>query len=216
MIVRELRSSIVDGRLAPGARLPYRDVAHQFNVSVTPVRGALRELAKEGMVEIRPHGGAQVSPLSIEELEELYVVRGALEPWLMRLGTGRLTDGDLSEMESRLRAVRDAAQERDRELYLQTAWAYRVVCYEAAQRPRLLEMTTSLFRRSARYSFLQISEEERLDRSMDYTERLSAACRSRDAEAAASTLTEALRWSLSATLAAYRERTEGARPGSGA
>jgi DNA-binding GntR family transcriptional regulator len=206
MLVRELRTSIIEGKLSPGARLPYRQLAEQFSVSVTPIRAALRELAKEGMVEVRPHGGAQVSPLSIEELEELYITRGGLEPWLARLGVERLADGDLELMETLLLQVRQAAHARDREKYLWTAWEYRSVSYRAAKRPRLLEITSILFKRSTRYSFLQIAEDERLDQSLAYTEKFAAACHARDSITAQSVLRQALEWSLSTTLTAYHQR----------
>ena len=64
IVAARLRRSILDGGLAPGARLRYRQLAEQFGVSVTPVRVALKELSSEGLVELRPHAGASVSALS--------------------------------------------------------------------------------------------------------------------------------------------------------
>ena len=93
-----LRRSILDGSLAPGARLRYRQLAEQFGVSVTPVRVALKELAGEGLVELRPHAGASVSALSVEELEEVLLTRTSLEPFLALHGAEHLTDDDLAEM----------------------------------------------------------------------------------------------------------------------
>ena len=60
-LVKQLRDAIVTGSLTPGDRLVYRDLARRFGVSVTPVRIALRELSKEGLVEMRAHAGARVS-----------------------------------------------------------------------------------------------------------------------------------------------------------
>jgi DNA-binding GntR family transcriptional regulator len=67
-IARQLSDLITTGELQPGLRLRYREVADRFGVSVTPVRIALHALAKEGLVQLIPYGGAHVSPLSIEEL----------------------------------------------------------------------------------------------------------------------------------------------------
>jgi DNA-binding GntR family transcriptional regulator len=75
MLARELRESILSGRLKPGVRLPYRQLAQEFDVSVMPVPMALSELMTERPVVSRPHGGASVATLSIEELEELYSMR---------------------------------------------------------------------------------------------------------------------------------------------
>jgi DNA-binding GntR family transcriptional regulator len=206
MVVRALRSSILEGKLRPGTRLPYRDLAKRFNVSVTPVRTALRELAKEGMVEVRPHLGVQVAPLSSEELEELYATRAGLEPWLARIGAPSLSDDDLALMEAKLATVRRAVAARDRESYLQAAWECRSICYTAAQRPRLLAVVSTLYVRSTRYNFFTVSEDERLDQSLSFTARFGTACRSRDGFAAQAVLREALDWSLSTTLTAYKQR----------
>ena len=91
-LVEELRDAIVTGSLRPGDRLVYRDLARRFGVSVTPVRIALRELSKEGLVEMRAHAGARVSLLSIDELEEIFVTRIGIEGWLAQHGAERLTD----------------------------------------------------------------------------------------------------------------------------
>ena len=95
-------------RARAGARLRYRQLADQFGVSVTPVRVALKELAGEGLVELRPHAGASVSALSVEELEEVLLTRASLEPFLALQGP-RLTDGDVAEMSGRLDEVREVA-----------------------------------------------------------------------------------------------------------
>jgi DNA-binding GntR family transcriptional regulator/transcriptional regulator with XRE-family HTH domain len=206
MIVRALRSAIIDGRLRPGARLLYRDLARQFRVSVTPVRGAVRELAKEGMVEVRPHSGAQVAPLSTEELEELYATRAGLEPWLARLGAERLSMDDLTRMEPLLELVHQSAQARDREAYLDAVWSYRAICYKAADRDRLYEIVSILVYRSARYNHLTVAEDDRLDQSLEFIERFGQACRSRNPLGAQTALREALEWSLLTALDAYERR----------
>src|SRR5262249_20618529 len=90
-LVGQLRDAIVTGLLRPGERLVYRDLARRFGVSVTPVRIALRELSKEGLVEMRAHAGARVSLLSADELEEIFVFRIGIEGWLSQHGAERLT-----------------------------------------------------------------------------------------------------------------------------
>src|SRR5262245_23024969 len=69
LIANELRESILNGSLAPGSRLPIRDVAKQLGASVTPVRIALKQLAGEGLVDLTPHAGATVGRLTVEEVE---------------------------------------------------------------------------------------------------------------------------------------------------
>ena len=83
--VREaLREAILDGRLSGGTRLIQAELAAQLNVSNTPVREALRDLAGEGLVVFDPHRGSRVRSLDLDEVRELYEMRIALEPLAVR------------------------------------------------------------------------------------------------------------------------------------
>lgn len=81
---RTLRAAVVDGTLPAGARLVQADLAQQLGVSTTPVREALRDLATEGLIMLDPHRGALVRTLDIDELREIYDLRLALEPMMVR------------------------------------------------------------------------------------------------------------------------------------
>jgi DNA-binding GntR family transcriptional regulator len=74
-----LREAILDGTLAPGTWLREAEVARKLQVSRTPVRDALRSLANESLVELNANQGAVVSPMNIDDIIELYVMRASLE-----------------------------------------------------------------------------------------------------------------------------------------
>src|SRR3546814_10434232 len=67
----EIRSLIISGQLPQRARLIEEDLAVEIGVSRTPVREAVRQLAQEGMVELRPNSGATVAASSEEHTSEL-------------------------------------------------------------------------------------------------------------------------------------------------
>lgn len=75
-----LRTEILDGRLAPGARLVVADLAARYGVSPTPLREALRRLSAEGFVDWPPQRGARVASATRRDAEDLYELRLALEP----------------------------------------------------------------------------------------------------------------------------------------
>jgi DNA-binding GntR family transcriptional regulator len=74
-----LRSLIVAGSLKPNERLVEREIADQLGVSRTPVREALFQLQREGLVSDRDGRGLEVSGLSKEEITEIYEALAALE-----------------------------------------------------------------------------------------------------------------------------------------
>ncbi|WP_088891380.1 GntR family transcriptional regulator [Leptolyngbya ohadii] len=74
-----LRSSILSGRLAPGDRLVETQLAQQLQVSRTPIREAMRQLQREGLVKADGSGGLRVTAISVLDAMQLYDCRLALE-----------------------------------------------------------------------------------------------------------------------------------------
>ena len=78
-IYRQVKEMIFGFTLYPGARVTENELAERFGVSRTPVREALQRLAAEGYVTIRPKQGCFVRDMDIEEINQYYEVRIALE-----------------------------------------------------------------------------------------------------------------------------------------
>lgn len=95
-----LRRSVLDGRLAPGARLVERDLARSLSVSRVPVREALQRLAREGLVDLEPRRGAFVHVHTAAEIVELFEVREILESGAARLAASRRTPEQLERIRS--------------------------------------------------------------------------------------------------------------------
>jgi len=191
-ITKELRDLIVAGELEPGIRVRYRDLAEQFGVSVTPVRAALRELAHEGLIDARPNSANYVSPLSLDEIEQLYLARMGFESWLAQLGAPRLSSHDLSVMEERLQRFQAAAERSNTQCLMDIAWEMRSVCYEAADRPGLLQKAADLYDRSRRYTHRTLLVDFRRQRSTAVAKAFYGACLGHDGELAAETIRGAL------------------------
>jgi len=88
-LVEALRSRILAGELAPGARLREEELADAYAVSRHTLRAALRSLAADGLVEIVPNRGAAVARLLPNELGPLFELRTALELEACRLALAR-------------------------------------------------------------------------------------------------------------------------------
>lgn len=165
-------------------------------MSTTPIRAALKDLANEGLVEIRPNVGARVTELSLEELEEVYLVRIGIEPWLARLGAQELSEAELEEMELRLRDFEVAVSERDPDATLDGGWRVREICYKAASRTRVLENARTLFNRARRYNRITLMSSSRFDETSAGIHDFYEACRVGDGATASEVVREALQRSF--------------------
>lgn len=93
-----LRGQIVNGVLAGGTRLVQTQVANDLDVSTTPVREALLDLASEGLVQFDSHRGAIVRQPNMEELWEIFELRRVLEPMVVQLAIPRMAPEDLDRL----------------------------------------------------------------------------------------------------------------------
>jgi DNA-binding GntR family transcriptional regulator len=98
-LLSRLRDFIVEGHLAPGARLPERELCLQMSVSRTPMREALKVLAAEGLVELLPNRGARVSQFTETDVGNLFDVVAGLEFVAGRLACEKITDDGIAAIE---------------------------------------------------------------------------------------------------------------------
>jgi DNA-binding GntR family transcriptional regulator len=134
LVARELRALIVAGELRPGERLVEERLTERFGVSRPPVREALRILEQEGLVQRQPRRGAIVTPLSTEDVREIYTLRWALERLAIELALP--VDGE------RLRPLRDAVdamrEAESREALLEANWRFHLALVSLPGHRRLL------------------------------------------------------------------------------
>lgn len=93
--VTRIRDAILHGELAAGTHLVQTELATSLQVSVTPVREALRELATEGLVDFDAFRGAVVHTPTLAEMDEIYSVRCALIPLAVERSIAHLHDEEL-------------------------------------------------------------------------------------------------------------------------
>lgn len=195
-VYRLLRRDITRLTLAPGERLFLAGLAERYGVSMTPVRQALRRLEAEGLVVSVPHRGARVSSLTVDELEEIQLLRLGLEPFLARAGAEACTDEALAEMEARREDMERAYARGDLEAYLDTFWGVRDPCYRCASRPRLERLLADQRARVERYILFLCADVEAAAKLRRHPDRLLDAARAHDGDAAEASTRDALLWVL--------------------
>jgi DNA-binding GntR family transcriptional regulator len=146
-----VRQALLRGDYAPGAWLRQDELAAELGVSKIPVREALQRLAAASLVTFEPNRGAMVRPLAAGDAEEIFALRLAVEPDLLRRAIGRQTIVDLATAELALtsssRTLTEANWEFHRALYSAASWARALVMVEtlhAAVAPYVLLYTKQL------------------------------------------------------------------------
>src|SRR4051794_34334172 len=113
---RRLRSSIVQGTLAAGARISERGLASALGISAQPVREALRRLEQGGVGVTPPRRGTVVAEIGPERLAELGRIRAALEGVAAALAAERMSEADLAALAQVVRQMRAATAAADHKM----------------------------------------------------------------------------------------------------
>ncbi len=108
-----LRAAILGGDLAPGSIHSAVSIAEHLGVSPTPVREAMIELARSGLVEVLPNRGFRVTVIDDRDLDEVAELRLMLEVPAMRQLIERASDEEITALEGPLKALEDAADRND-------------------------------------------------------------------------------------------------------
>ncbi len=110
VVAERIRSEILAGTLTAGAKLIESELADRFGTSRGPVREAIRELAREGLVAELPRRGTVVSTLTARDLAEVYAIREGLELTASRSVIDRASDAQLTDLAGPLREMEAARQ----------------------------------------------------------------------------------------------------------
>lgn len=102
-----IKDAILMLTIKPGQLVNIGDLADQLGVSRTPVRDALLRLEKEGLVTINPRKGAYATPISVQDVEEIFELRILLESYATRVSAQRLTAQDIAQLEQFIQQSED-------------------------------------------------------------------------------------------------------------
>ncbi|WP_172544979.1 GntR family transcriptional regulator [Mycolicibacterium tokaiense] len=148
-VTASLREAILAGTLGPDQRIGQDAIARQHGVSRVPVREALRQLEAEGLVVQTPHAGARVSSFSLEEVPELYELREALEPLVLRHSVGNLSLDQLDELKASMERV--VATENDVQAWLLQDRLFHLSSFQAAGMPTAMNLAERIYNLTQSY-----------------------------------------------------------------
>jgi DNA-binding GntR family transcriptional regulator len=108
-----LRESILQCTLKPGSKLVMDHLSVELDVSPIPIRSALQRLQAEGLVEITPHTGAVVSPISTDMVAEVFALLETLERTAFQAAAEKAREEDLARLRQSVQAMDLAVEEGD-------------------------------------------------------------------------------------------------------
>ncbi|MHB1414068.1 MAG: GntR family transcriptional regulator [Chloroflexota bacterium] len=97
-VFREIELAILDGAFAPGDSLTELHLSADLGVSRTPVREALRQLEREGLVRTIPNKGAVVVGVSEKDIDDIYTIRTYIEGLAARWAAESVTDEEITAL----------------------------------------------------------------------------------------------------------------------
>lgn len=204
-LLEDLREVFVRGEVPAGQKVPEAALCERFGVSRTPLREALKVLAAEGQVELLPNRGARVRELSLDEVEGLFSVAGALEALAGEQACQRITEDELSALAGLHAQMREAYDQHDMLPYYALNRQIHEAIVQAARNPVLVSQYSILNARIRRIRFASPMTPAIWTRAMAEHEGMLNALQRRDSAAMASILKTHLQHKSEAIVQAMRE-----------
>jgi len=180
-----LRAAVMAGELEPGVVYSAPSLAEQFGVSATPVREAMLDLSKEGLVEIVRNKGFRVTRLSAAELDDVTELRALVEiPTIRRLAEQGIDAADLARLRPLAAEIEEAARRRDFVAHVATDLEFHLGLLDLAGNPRITELVRSLRMHARLYGLRDETHRDALFASWHEHAELLDRIEARDAEGA--------------------------------
>jgi DNA-binding GntR family transcriptional regulator len=178
-----LRAAVISGELASGRVYSVPALAEQFGVSATPVREAMLDLAKEGLVEPVPNKGFRVTVVSEAQLDEYTHLRELIEiPTTVALATSA-DPADVEALRPLAQAIVDAAAAADLIAYVEADMRFHLAMLALSGNRTLVETVRDLRLRSRLYGLTSLMAEGELEASAREHLAILDALLARDPEA---------------------------------
>ena len=210
----ELRKLILSGSLPPGSRLSQYELAASLDMSITPLREAIRRLSTEHLVDLDTHRDARVARMSAGEARQLFEVRLSLDPTAAELAASRRTDDDIAAMRAAVARLLPVTREWGEDA-LAAHRAFHRTLYLASHNDVLVRLLDDLWDKSERYRRVGLElppGEEPRTRDLQEHHQLVANVIDGDATGAARLMREHIERSLTASAIDALENRE-ADPG---
>ncbi|MCR5649613.1 MAG: GntR family transcriptional regulator [Lachnospiraceae bacterium] len=158
VVFNTLRDEILYGKLKPGSRLMEISISERLGVSRTPVREAIRRLEQEGLVDMFPRRGAQVSGVTEKSLADVLEARKTLETFTVNAACSRITKEQLLRLKQANSAFEEATDHRDAAQIAEADESFHHIIIEAAGNERIAETLNNLKEQLFRFRYVYLKD----------------------------------------------------------
>lgn len=184
----QLRRRILTGDMAPGREMSELELADELSMSKTPVREALARLGIEGLVEAFPRRGYRVTPVTVKDMNDLFMVRAMLEGTAGALAAINLTDADLAHLDSLADTSYVRGEQASLATFVKANEDFHSAIARASRNPRLYGLVVSHLEECGRYFYMGAQLRDVNPETTNDHHRIVAVLRRRDPEAARAAL----------------------------
>jgi DNA-binding GntR family transcriptional regulator len=211
-VAERLRQRIFAHELPPGTWIDEQALAVDYGISRTPLREALKVLASEGLVTLKPRRGCYVTEISERDLDEIFPLMAMLEGRCAFEATQKAKADDLARLESIHAQLERHAASGDKEGFFDANQEFHRAVQELADNRWLLQVIQDLRKVLKLTRLHSLSLEGRLQQSLDEHRAIIAGLKARDAARAEKAMHDHLQSGREALARIYaREAAEGAK-----
>lgn len=181
-VAERLRQRIFSHELKPGTWVDEQALAEHYGISRTPLREALKVLASEGLVTLKPRRGCYVTEISERDLDDIFSVIRLLEGQCARDAAARATDADRAELERIHAQLEAAARKNDINGFFEANQAFHRALQDIADNRWLLQVIEDLRKVIKLSRHHSLFSEGRLEQSLSEHRAILGALLARDPE----------------------------------
>ncbi len=183
-VAERLRQRIFAHELAPGAWVDEQTLATDYGISRTPLREALKVLAAEGLVTLKPRRGCYVTEISEQDLDDIFPLMAMLEGRCAGEASQRARPEEMQQLETIHSELERHAQNQQIEQFFEANQAFHLRIQEISGNRWLLQMIQDLRKVLKLTRLHSLSIEGRLQQSLLEHRTIMAAIKARDAQGA--------------------------------
>lgn len=162
-----LRNAIIKGVIPVGERINESEYSERMNISRTPIRDAIRRIEDEGLLEYVPKYGVIVKRVTVEDAEEIFKIREALEILATTNAMKIMSTHEFNLMYQLLEKTEDANSKDEVETVIKYFSEFNDMIYDFCRMPRLKTIVTKLREYLIRFRDISLAGEMRRRKALD-------------------------------------------------